>query len=279
MNIIKQALKLTARMKINSCYLRDDLSRAWADQPVFDLVAKLDGEIFRSKEGRRTLRFELNNHSYFLKYHAGVGWLEIFKNLLALRLPIISARNEWQAIEFLQQHGLDTMTLAAYGERGWNPARRQSFVITDDLTKTMSLEWLGEQWQQRPPSYASKQALIQKLADISRIMHRNGMNHRDYYLCHFLLDESFAQTNEFTLDTPVYLIDLHRAQLRKKTPDRWIIKDLGSLYFSASRVPLTRRDKLRFMKIYSGLPLRQLLNTQQRFWQQVQQRADALLAE
>ncbi|MCC5796459.1 MAG: lipopolysaccharide core heptose(I) kinase RfaP [Methylophaga sp.] len=266
-------------MKNNSCYLRDDLSQAWVGQSIFDVVAELDGEIFRNKEGRRTLRFELDGRSYFLKYHAGVGWLEIFKNLLALRLPIISARNEWQAIEFLQKHGLDTMTLAAYGERGWNPARRQSFVITDDLTDTMSLEWVGEQWQQRPPSFASKQALIRKLADISRVMHGNGMNHRDYYLCHFLLDKDFEHSNSFTTDTPVYLIDLHRAQLRQRTPQRWIIKDLGSLYFSANRVPLTRRDILRFMKIYSGMPLRKLLKTQQPFWQQVQQRADALLAE
>lgn len=266
-------------MNNKSLYLREELQQAWAGQPVFDVVAALDGEIFRNKEGRRTLRFELAGRSYFLKYHAGIGWQEIFKNLIALRLPIISARNEWQAIHFLEKHHLDTMTLAAYGERGLNPAKRQSFVVTDDLTGTMSLEWVGEQWQQRPPDFASKQALIRKLAEISRTMHQNGMNHRDYYLCHFLLDESFARHNTFTSDTPLYLIDLHRAQLRKRTPERWVIKDMGSLFFSASRVPLTRRDKLRFMKIYSGMPLRQLLSSQQDFWQQVQQRADALLAE
>lgn len=266
-------------MNNNSIYLREELQQAWAGQPIFDVVAALDGEIFRNKEGRRTLRFELAGRSYFLKYHAGIGWREIFKNLIALRLPIISARNEWQAIHFLENHHLDTMTLAAYGERGLNPAKRQSFVVTDDLTGTMSLEWVGEQWQQQPPDFASKQALIRKLAEISRTMHQNGMNHRDYYLCHFLLDESFARHNTFTPDMPLYLIDLHRANLRKRTPKRWVIKDMGSLFFSASRVPLTRRDKLRFMKIYSGMPLRKLLSTQQDFWQQVQQRADALLAE
>lgn len=266
-------------MNNNSLYLREEFQHAWAGQPVFEMVAALDGEIFREKEGRRTLRFELAGRSYFLKYHKGVGWLEIFKNLLALRLPIISARSEWQAIHFLENHGIDTMALAAYGERGFNPAKRQSFVVTDDLTGTMSLEWVGEQWQQRPPDFASKQALIQKLAEISRTMHQNGMNHRDFYLCHFLLDESFARHNTFTPDMSLYLIDLHRAQLRKRTPERWIIKDLGSLFFSASRVPLTSRDKLRFMKTYSGMPLRQLISTQQDFWQQVQRRADALLAE
>ena len=105
------------------------------------------------------------------------------------------------------------------------------------------------------------------------------MNHRDFYLCHFLLDERFATSNIFTDNMPVYLIDLHRATIRHKTPKRWQIKDLGSLYFSASRVPLTKRDKLRFMQNYSGLPLRTLLNEQADLWRGVEQRAQKLLAE
>ena len=259
--------------------MRQDLAQTWAGKPVFDVVAGIDGEIFRDKEGRRTLRFELGGRSYFLKYHQGVGWAEIIKNLLQLRLPIISARNEWQAIHFLEKHGIETMTLAGYGEKGINPATLRSFVITDDLVNTMSLEYVGEQWQQRPPSFATKQALIRKLAKMAGTMHKNGMNHRDFYLCHFLLDERFAESNIFTDNMPVYLIDLHRATIRHKTPKRWQIKDLGSLYFSASRVPLTKRDKLRFMQIYSGLPLRTLLNEQADLWRDVAQRAQKLLAE
>jgi len=54
---------------------------------------------------------------------------------------------------------------------------------------------------------------------------------------------------------------------------------LGSLYFSASRVPLTKRDKLRFMQIYSGLPLRTLLKEQADLWHEVERRAQKLLAE
>ncbi|THK41046.1 lipopolysaccharide core heptose(I) kinase RfaP [Methylophaga sp. SB9B] len=268
-----------ALMKKNSCYLRQDLAQVWADKPVFDAVANIDGEIFRDKEGRRTLRFELNGRSYFLKYHQGVGWSEIIKNLLQMRLPIISARNEWQAIHFLEKHGIETMTLAGYGEKGINPATIRSFVITDDLVNTMSLEYVGEQWQQRPPSFATKQALIRKLANMAGTMHKNGINHRDFYLCHFLLDERFAEHNTFDDNTPVYLIDLHRATIRHKTPKRWQIKDLGSLYFSASRVPLTKRDKLRFMQIYSGLPLRTMLREQADLWREVEYRAQKLLAE
>ncbi|MCX4190753.1 lipopolysaccharide core heptose(I) kinase RfaP [Methylophaga sp. OBS3] len=266
-------------MNNDKLFLRKEFQLAWANKSVFSQVKSITGDVFRDKEGRRTLRFDFQNHSYFLKYHAGIGWQEVFKNLIAFRLPIFSARNEWQAIQFLEKLGLDTMTLAAYGEKGWNPAKRQSFVITDELTKTMSLEWVGEQWQSQPPTFQTKQTLISKLAHISRVMHTNGINHRDFYLCHFLLDESFASHNTYTEDMPIYLIDLHRAQIRKKIPERWLVKDLGSLFFSASRVPLTSRDLLRFMKQYSGLPLRELLQTQSDFWKHVQQRAETLLAE
>jgi heptose I phosphotransferase len=56
-----------------------------------------------------------------------------------------------------------------------------------------------------------------------------------------------------------YLIDLHRAQIREKTPDRWRLKDLSGLYFSAMDCGLTQRDIFRFIKAYSNLPLRDAL--------------------
>jgi len=256
-----------------SLYIRYDLAEQWTAQTVFDKVQQQQGEIFRYKEGRRTLRFEQGGKSYFLKLHMGVGWIEIIKNLIHLRLPIISAKNEWQAIQLLESNQLDTMKIAGYGERGWNPAKKLSFLVTDDLVNTMNLEKLGEHWRNLPPSYITKVKLIDKLALISKKMHEKGMNHRDFYLCHFLVDQSFSQTNTIDDDTQLFLIDLHRAQIRKKVPQRWLIKDIGSLYFSALDVDLTTRDLLRFIKIYSGLPLREALNTQSRFWSKVHDRA------
>lgn len=257
-------------------FIRDDLQTLCEQEDAFAVMRTIDGEVFRNKEGRRTLRFEHAGRSYFLKYHQGVGWAEIVKNLLQLRQPIISACNEWQAIKTLQKAGIDTMTLAAYGERGVNPAKRESFVVTDDLSRTMSLEDLGQQWQSRPPTLQSKYTLINKLARISRQMHDAGLNHRDYYLCHFLLDEKFAENNQISESTQLFLIDLHRAQKRNQVPRRWLVKDLGSLYFSALDVPMTRRDKLRFISAYSGQPWRQALKSQAGFWRQVAQRARQL---
>ena len=169
------------------------------------------------------------------------------------------------------------MTLAGYGERGLNPARRESFVITDELTETMSLEHIGLQWQQCKPTFRTKQTLIRRLAEMSRKMHQAGINHRDYYLCHVLLNEGFAETNQITEDTALFLIDLHRTQIRQRVPERWLVKDLGSLYFSAHEVQLSQRDKYRFIKNYSGLSLHQALTKQASFWQKVEARAQRLL--
>jgi heptose I phosphotransferase len=107
-------------------------------------------------------------------------------------------------------------------------------------------------------------------------MHDLGMNHRDYYLCHFLLDKSFAIHNEITDDTSLFLIDLHRAQLRKTVPTRWKIKDLAGLYFSAMDVPLSERDLYLFIFYYSGGKLKSSLSLNKNFWQQVSFRAHKL---
>ena len=247
---------------------------------IFDYLMQLDGEMFRDVANRRTLRFTLNDKRYFLKAHYGVGWKEIFKNLLQLRLPVLGARNEWCAIQTLQQLGVDTMTLVAHGERGLNPARRQSFVITEALEQTVSLEDFCADWESSPPLSKSglrlKRALINRVATIARQMHASGINHRDFYICHFLLDISSDVFKQPPAALRLSLIDLHRVQLRKRTPVRWVVKDIGGLYFSSMRIGLTRRDLFRFMKVYRDTTLRATLHEDGRFWSRCRLRACSL---
>ena len=68
-------------------------------------------------------------------------------------------------------------------------------------------------------------------------------------------------------------MDLHRAQLRPAIPRRWRVKDIGALYFSAADIGLTRRDLLRFMRLYTGKPLRRTLTEDAAFWRAVTSRA------
>ena len=253
-------------------FLREDLKAALAPANSFDDILALQGKVFRELDGRRTLQFERAGKRYFAKLHFGIGWAEVLKNLVSGRLPIVSARNEWLAIRHLEQHDIGTMTLAGYGERGLNPARIESFVLTDELIDTTSLEDLAFEWAKQPPSPLFRRAIIHELARIAGRMHRSGMNHRDFYLCHFLLPNSQREQARVRL----HLIDLHRAQLRRTTPYRWQLKDVAGLYFSAMDAGFTRRHLLRFVRLYEDKPLHQLDRRALRFWQHVERKALAL---
>jgi heptose I phosphotransferase len=255
-------------------FLRDDLA-AWRARDAFACARAQEGAIYRDKEGRRTLRFELAGRGYFLKLHQGVGWGEIFKNLLQGRLPVLGAGSEYRAIRALERLGIDTLTVAGFGSRGCNPATQLSFLVTDELTGIESLEDYCARWPQQPPTFALKRRLIERVAAISRALHGGGINHRDYYLCHFLLDISAGAPDSAAAlaQRRLYLMDLHRAQIRAAVPRRWLVRDLGGLYFSALDIGLSGRDIYRFMRAYKQRPLRELLSRDQSFWQAVRRRA------
>ena len=99
----------------------------------------------------------------------------------------------------------------------------------------------------------------------------------EIFICHFLISDRFIKTTHHpeTEDVPIVVIDFHRAQLRRKTPARWIVKDLAGLYYSAMDTNITRNDIFRFIKTYCGLPLRAALHGPVN-WDRVQWRAFVL---
>ena len=241
-------------------FLAEPFLSLWAGRDPFAAAEALDGKVFRELDGRRTLRTEVAEHPYFVKTHRGVGWLEIFKNLLSLRLPIIGARNEWEAIRRLHELGVGTMVAVAYGTRGLNPAQRQSFLITEELSSTINLEDFCRDWKNQPPLAKIKHALIGKVAELARKMHGGGVNHRDFYLCHLRLSLPIPPDTE---DLKLSVLDLHRAHIRAEVPRRWRDKDLAALHFSSLEIGLTRRDRLRFLRAYFARPLRAILRDEQ----------------
>jgi heptose I phosphotransferase len=249
---------------------------AWEGKnPTLDDIFEISGEVYREPSGanRRTLRFELGGRAYFLKLHWGVGWGEIVKNIVNLRMPVLGAENEWMAIKRLEQIDVETMRLVGYGKEGSNPAQQRSFVITEELIDCVSLEDYCFSWLESPPPFLEKINLLRRVAEITRNLHENGINHRDYYICHFLLDTPWDGKLE---SLHLHLIDLHRVQMRNTTPMRWVIKDVGSLWFSAMLLGLTKRDLFRFMRSYKGVSLRQTLEQDAQFWAEVESRAAAL---
>ncbi|MDR2507908.1 MAG: lipopolysaccharide core heptose(I) kinase RfaP [Candidatus Accumulibacter sp.] len=247
----------------------------WRGKDPFVEVERLRGELFRDMKTRRTLRVEIDGRGYFVKIHRGAGWPEIFKNLLSGKLPVLGAAQEWRAIERLRLAGVPTMTCVAFGERGRDPARRHSFIITREIAPSVDLEVFTRDWRTSPPSPELKRALIARTAEMAGAMHRAGINHRDCYICHFLLQTDPPPRPDCL---SLSLIDLHRAQTRAFTPNRWRDKDLAALYFSVLEIGLTRRDTLRFLRIYFSKPLRDILSEEAALLRRLENKAMKLYA-
>ncbi len=225
-------------------FLAAPFDKLWADRDVFAEAALIRGDEYRNREGRRTVRFSTQDGKFFfLKHHTGIGWKEIFKNLLQFKLPVTGAGNEYHAVCELTKGGVPTMTVAAFAQRGCNPAKIESFIITDELADMPSCEEYAK--LSAPVSIQEKHQLIRCLAFNTGKMHAMGINHRDCYLCHFLIDRSGSELK-------LRVIDLHRAQHRSKVPARYRIKDLAGLYFSSMGCKwLTDRDRKLFVLLYS----------------------------
>ncbi|CAG0933300.1 MAG: Lipopolysaccharide core heptose(I) kinase RfaP [Rhodocyclaceae bacterium] len=256
-------------------FLDEPFRTLWAGQDAFQAARALQGKVLRELEGRRTLRTEVGGRGYYAKLHRGVGWGEIFKNLVTARLPVLGAEHEWQAIRRLAELGVDTMKAVAFGRRGSNPAKLESFIVTEELAPTTSLEDYCRDWPARPPAPALKRAIIARVAEMAGKMHRGGVNHRDCYICHFLLH---TEPPPSPAVLRLSLIDLHRAQIREGTaPRRWRDKDLAALHFSTLEIGLTARDRLRFLRAYFGRPLRDTLEVEAALLVQLEREGERLM--
>ena len=236
---------------------------------AFDRIFALTGELFRHVEGRQTLRVEIGDETYFLKRHHGYGWQRILRSLLAGRWPVLSARNEVEAIRRLNEIGIPSVEVVGFGERGRNPATRQSFLLMRTLTGCRDLEQIGREWPKQPPAPKFRREVIEAVAATTKQMHDAGVNHRDYYLCHLWLELS-SQSNP---PLRLRVIDLHRAMWRRRVPLFWLIKDLAGLLFSAWEYGLTKSDCVRFIRVYRGRSARDVFADERWLWRFVIRRA------
>ena len=193
---------------------------------------------------RITLRFTLNDNGverpFYIKRHGRSSWKEYLKPLLRLTWPILGARNEWNAILDFHEIGLPTMTPVAFGESGTD-----SFLITESLENCDKLSDVLANSKMVPKIHSAHRQISVNVANLARTMHGAGLHHQDFYLGHLMQSQKTPET--------IYIIDLGRVQKQKPLSQRWIVKDLAQLNFSASAIPLFER--LRFLRDYLGRPL------------------------
>ena len=222
---------------MSEVFLDQPFKELWQGKEAFAEVAAFSGEEFRRVKSRRTFRIEINGKGFFIKHHLGIGWREIFKDLLQFKKPVTGARGEYEAIRHLEKKNVPTMACAGFGERFFNPAARESFIITRELAGMVSLEdfFTGNVTPEL------RREIICRLGKSVGKMHASGLNHRDCYICHFLRS---AESGE------LHVIDLHRAQIRKKVPFRYAVKDVAGILFSSMDLDLTLRDIALFYREY-----------------------------
>ena len=240
-------------------FLNKELESLFLSRDPFLVAEDIQGEVFRQTANRITKEFSFEGNKYFIKLHYGVGWKEIFKNLIKLRVPTLGAFPEWIALKKLKSLGIDCPDPVGFYSKGINPSNIRSFLITKSLINTISLEEALQKGKFQELDFPSKKRFIEKVALISQNLHNNGINHRDYYLCHFHVDSNLDAEKD------IYLIDLHRAQLRTFVPTRWASKDIGGLFHSAMGFKLTERDFYRFIKTYFQCSLKEALGDHSKF--------------
>lgn len=231
---------------------------------AFNWLMTIQGKAFRDVKGRKTQQVKIGGQSYFIKQHFGVGWGEIIKSLLAFKRPVVSALTEVNAIKSLTAIGIPTTPLVAYGVRGNNPATLQSFVLTEDLGEIITLEDMCANWQTNPPPPAFRAMLMVKLAELSAQLHRAGLCHRDFYLCHFVIKKAEFEQGKLTL----ILIDLHRMLAHQASDGGSVMKDIAALVFSAKDCVFDEADWSLFKQHY--------LPQNAQFWLKVEVRAAKL---
>ena len=246
-------------------FIRPELRGLFPESGWFGWAESLAGELFREAHRRRTLRVVLNGCAYFLKLHYGVGWREIFKNWLVGKRPVLGAENEHRACRHLERHGLNAPRVAAFAQEGGSPASRRSLILCRELAGCQNLEAFAKQLASRSPP----RHLLVGLADFVRRLHAAGLAHRDFYLCHLLLH--LQPWSEGRVELAV--LDLHRAQVHARLPKRWRKRDLAALLFSTLNLPLHPYARLRFVRIYTGQPLRTVFQKEGAFWRAVHRRA------
>jgi heptose I phosphotransferase len=211
------------------CVIPDFITQQLKGPNFFEAMMRLQGKAFRNVPGRKTMRVEIGGKSYFIKQHFGVGWTEIFKNLVSFKAPIIGAMTEVVAIQKLAEIGIPSTPLVAYGQQGWNPAYTKSFVMTEDLGEIVSLEELCADWSKNPPALSVKAAIIKVIAQLAAKFHGAGLCHRDFYLCHFVIKKSDLNQGRYQF----HLIDLHRVLQHQSPTGKTVMKDMAGLMFSS----------------------------------------------
>ena len=229
----------------------------YEDEFVASGLTSVDA-VFSFNKGRNLVKNNLAQYRSRLQFEMGAGETAVFmkrydrvpiavqiKNWFAARRRISSGLFDFEAGEKLSKLGIKTPRTIGYGESRGRCFEKKSFIITEKIPNAQSLE------KRLPVCFTgsgtvanlkARRAFIARLGGFVKKFHDTNFRHRDLYFAHIF----YSDSGEF------YLIDLSRVFRPMLFSERFRIKDIAQVYYSAAGRYFSRTDRLRFYIAYSG---------------------------
>jgi heptose I phosphotransferase len=214
---------------------------------VFDFDAGTDLSKKNLLSYRSRIRFEINSPptTLFLKRYDKAPVTTQLKNWLTARRRISCGFLDCEAARKLSGAGINTPKTIAYGQKCGMLFEKRSFYITEKIPAGESLERKLPACFEGPATSKTiklRRDFIARLAGFVKKFHETGCCHRDLYFSHIFYSESGG----------FYLIDLSRVFKPAVFAERYRVKDIAQLYYSAPAKYFSKTDRLRFYLAYSG---------------------------
>jgi Lipopolysaccharide kinase (Kdo/WaaP) family len=160
---------------------------------------------------------------------------------------------EWEHLDWAEKHGLPVPRAIAAGELVGPRGRLQSFIAIAELTGMVPLhEALPAAERSLAPADFGrwKESLSEELVRLSLAFHGRSVFHKDWYFCHFYIDEADTRRVPDAWAGRVRVIDLHRMARHRLTGPWRRAKDLAQLLYSSDVSGVTDGDRRGFWAKY-----------------------------
>jgi len=219
---------------------------------VFDFNAGKNLAKDNLSKYRSRLQFQIDSppRILFLKRYDRPPVSVQIKNWLTARRRVSCSFLDFEPADKLTAMGINTPSTIAYGWQWGRLFERRSFCITEKIPNAESLERKLPDYFNAPPTAENlrmRRNFIRRLAAFIKKFHNTNYRHRDLYLCHIFYSD----------DDRFHLIDLARAFKPFLLAERFRVKDIAQIYYSAPGSSFSGTDRLRF---YFALTGRRKLN-------------------
>ncbi len=237
----------------------------------FDSVFHFDGgEVFKRIKDRSVAKIEVFGEdgpkSWYLKRHEA----ELIDRGVRLfpeceRLPETQGLLEFRNIVDFRKSGLACVNPVAAGEKRIGGSKAVSFLITEDFSPFVSLEWLlfnRPDYFTGPGAEERKKVLMERIGRFAAKMHEAGFNHKDFNATHILLGfrENLSGPPE------IALFDLQRVDRKKLFRFRWIVKSLAELNYTLLKEYFGAEERANLFLACKGTDNPGLYGRFQQFW-------------